>query len=211
MIIGFSGLAHSGKDTAAAVLVRDYEFIRVGFADKLKRFCQDVFQFSDAQVWGELKEDGDSRYPRGNRDNGEFLTPRHAMQLLGTEWGRVCYPNIWVEDALRIAGRLTEETHHSLYYSARNGIWRGKRARRVNGVVFSDVRFINEMKGIKNAGGRLIRLKRGTKLTHEAAAHSSEEEQLTIPDHFFDAVIHNEEMTKEQFETEVHKLYRELC
>jgi hypothetical protein len=39
MIIGITGLAQSGKDTAANYLIKNYGFTRKAFADKLKEFC----------------------------------------------------------------------------------------------------------------------------------------------------------------------------
>jgi hypothetical protein len=39
MIIGLTGLAQAGKDTAAKYLVENYGFTRRAFADKLKQFC----------------------------------------------------------------------------------------------------------------------------------------------------------------------------
>jgi hypothetical protein len=61
----------------------------------------------------------------------------------------------------------------------------------VSGVAFSDIRFDNEMKSIKAAGGMLIRLKRATSLAADAALHQSEIEMASIPDAYFDAVIDN--------------------
>jgi hypothetical protein len=43
MIVAFSGVKFSGKDTAAEGLIRVHKFQRLGLADKLKDICSDVF------------------------------------------------------------------------------------------------------------------------------------------------------------------------
>jgi hypothetical protein len=43
MIVAFSGVKFSGKDTAAEGLIRTHKFKRLGLADKLKDICSDVF------------------------------------------------------------------------------------------------------------------------------------------------------------------------
>lgn len=64
------------------------------------------------------------------------VTPRTMMQLLGTEWGRqMIHSDIWVRICMR-------------------------KAVAVGRAVISDVRFANEAKAIREAGGRIIRLRR---------------------------------------------------
>jgi hypothetical protein len=46
MIIAFSGVKFSGKDTAAEALIKNYNFKRIGLADKLKDICAEVFNIS---------------------------------------------------------------------------------------------------------------------------------------------------------------------
>ena len=45
-IIGVCGQAGAGKDTIADFLVKDHKFVKLSFADPLKRICHDVFDFS---------------------------------------------------------------------------------------------------------------------------------------------------------------------
>lgn len=380
MIIGLCGLAGSGKDTAADFLVKKSGYVKVAFADPLKRICKEVFQFSDEQLWGPsaARNGPDTRYPRTNhyiypaapsgslwypiggghtlisetdleavseykwcvnkkeagkktsyvrmpddsrklhqfllgpapeghvidhingdgldnrRENlrfcthgenhanegkrvggtsafkgvgfdasrekwhakitiaGEtknlgrfdtevaaawaydkaaiaafgpyartnsqmFLTPRYALQQLGTNWGRDCYPNIWVEYALRTAKILLESTYedskvkgyHPLYYSARGGIWEGQNPRHVRGVVISDVRFENEVRCIKEAGGKVFCLRRGSGLAGEAGQHKSEQELQNIPEKYFEGIIDNREWSLEQLEDRMNRIAEE--
>jgi hypothetical protein len=188
VIIGISGLAGSGKDTAADVLVGRYDFTKVSFADPMKKIARDVFAFSDEQLYGpsETRNAPDTRYPR---EHGPFnkigdclccgapvswvrstepqcyLTTRFTLQQLGTEWGRVCYSNVWVVLAIRNA--------------------RGD-------VVIPDVRFKNEVDGLRAAGAYLVRIVRpGSGLAGSAGQHMSETEQVSMPNEMFDAVIQN--------------------
>ncbi len=60
-----------------------------------------------------------------------ILTPRFAMQTLGTQWGRHCYDDVWIDLAMR----------------------RVEQAGDTDIVVISDVRFLNEAQAIRDAGG----------------------------------------------------------
>ncbi len=164
MILGITGLAGAGKDTAADILVREFNAAKISLADPMKRFCQEVFDFSDEQLWGpsDCRNAKDLRYPKVGPDNS-YLTPRYALQTLGTQWGRACYENVWIDYAIRTAQeRLADEWPY---------------------VVIPDVRFANELAAIKAAGGRVFRIERqGAGLTGEAAQHVSETEQNSFAD-----------------------------
>lgn len=222
MILGLCGQAGSGKSFIADILQERYSYKVISFADPLKRICQDVFKFTNQQLWGpsEFRNIPDKRWPRPCKSchsNGYFiddskeqhsivkcqicdgvgktyLTPREALQQLGTEWGRSCYENIWVQYAIGLAQTLSSNPVGPwLPYSAQSGLgvlptWTDK----VSGVVISDVRFQNEIDGIMNAGGKVIRIKRDTStLKCVAVQHSSEVEQASIPDSVFNYVLQN--------------------
>lgn len=221
MIIGLCGKAGSGKDTVADFLVRDHGFVKVALADPLKRIARDVFDFSDKQLWGpsEMRNAPDIRYPRAWRDveesrspaggvlpagkiATEFLTPRHALQQLGTEWGRHCYPNVWVDYALRIAKALhSNDPIIRPTYSAQRGLdyadcnTAGRKPGNggsVHGVVISDVRFRNEVDAIRVVGGVVWKIVRpGQGLEGKAGQHVSETEQNSIPDEMFQCIFEN--------------------
>lgn len=125
-----------------------------------------------------------------------FLTPRFALQTLGTEWGRTCYPNIWIETGIRVAKTLLSD--HAMAYAPAVGLYTKtpwKPEDRNKGVVFSDLRFKNEFDAMKKAGAKLFRIFRpgedGTKLAG-VKLHPSEEEQRSIPDSEFDVIIQND-------------------
>ena len=202
MIIGLCGLAGSGKDTAADFLVERMGFAKISFADPMKRFCREVFAFTDEQLWGpsSARNAPDPRYPR--RPYGspnapvEHLTPRYALQRLGTEFGRDCYEPIWVDVALRTAKTLEE--WGTARYSSRQGLYfedsrdSSSWDSEPTGSVIPDVRFRNELDAVRAAGGKVFRIVRpGSGLSGEAALHASEREQAEIPDEDFDEVIQN--------------------
>lgn len=178
-LIALSGRAGSGKDTVASFLPAR----RVAFADPLKDFAKDVFAFTENQVRGPSSERNrpDLRYPRKHgpwpmgSDPGRrclccghevlpgaeppnapqcYLTPRYALQTLGTEWGRDCYPGIWTDYGIRRARFLMDQGYD---------------------VVITDCRFTNEARAVREAGGQVWQIVRpGVGL---ATPHPSEVEQ----------------------------------
>ncbi len=220
-IVGISGFSGTGKDTVADILVKHHGYVKMGFADILKRICKEVFDFSDEQLWGpsEKRNAPDLRYPQpcyctdtdaldsAGVPQGKsafcscckgtgtiYLTPRHALQQLGSEWGRSCYPNIWVEYAMRMATKLVEGK--ILGYEKESGPLTKTFAVYGNvpgpkNVVISDVRFMNEMAAIAEAGGYLVRVTRPS-VTISPYMHASELEQARVEDDKFDAMVHND-------------------
>jgi len=49
-LIGFAGKARSGKDTAGAYLVDNYNFLRYSFAQPLKDATKIMFGLTDEQI-----------------------------------------------------------------------------------------------------------------------------------------------------------------
>jgi energy-coupling factor transporter ATP-binding protein EcfA2 len=172
VIVGLTGKAGSGKDTVAgmlnAIIFDEYGHLSVrpsaslAFADPMKKFCAEVFDFSEEQLYGKLKEEPDLRYPRTHVEPGTgcayrtHLTPRYALQTLGTQWGRDCYPNIWVEYGIRRAQEFLKV---------------GAKL-----VTITDVRFENEADAVHEAGGKILRVVRPGAATVGIAGHKSETE-----------------------------------
>lgn len=147
MIIAFSGLAGSGKDTSADRLVEEHDFVKVAFADEMKRICARLYpKMTREHLWGpsEMRNAPIVDYPREHgpwvqdkvgtyrcaccnvpqlgRRAGEdkcFLTARFALQWLGTEWGRTCYVNTWTDFVLDVAESLLRRSGilRSVHYS----------------------------------------------------------------------------------------------
>lgn len=205
-------------------------WVKVALADPMKRICRDVYDFTEDQLWGpsEMRNKPDKRYPRlcsecgGKGDrvyedtpqgspalqpcmvcHGEkvtYLTPREALQQLGTNWARNCYLNTWVDLTIRTAQKLMASPH--LVYTQAHGLSPILRPsvniapsavdpESVSGVLVSDVRYRNEMAAIKKAGGIVIRVRRDTTLSAVYTSHSSEQEMGQIQDSEFDLVVDN--------------------
>jgi hypothetical protein len=216
LLIAFAGEAGTGKDTAASVLTKDYEFVAVALADPLKRICQDVFLFNDDQLWGEsqFRNAPDPRYMRGDVEGRtQYLSPRLALQHLGTQWGRHCYPHTWSNYALRVY-RLLQRGGY--YYDRKSGLCLcsgfGEYVQPKANVVITDVRYEEEVETLKAGGAFIVRIRRNEKssgLSKELASHSSETELGSLDPNLFDDVIDNNE-SLEMFKQTVDVRFRSV-
>lgn len=89
MIIGLTGKKGHGKDTFADYLVENYGFIKLSFAEPLKKVCKELFLLTDEQLYDSIeKEKIDERWGK---------SPRQIMQIIGTDILRKHYDEkIWV-------------------------------------------------------------------------------------------------------------------
>jgi hypothetical protein len=147
MLIGICGHARHGKDTAADVLVDELGFRKMSLADPMKDACRVIFPtWTNAHLYGELKDAVDPVYG---------ISPRHALQSLGTEWGQY---------------KLSE--YDSFKDVTRRCLWVNAILARATGdVVIADVRFPHEADAIRARGGVIIMVRRTgypVDLTHES-------------------------------------------
>lgn len=141
MIIGVCGFIGTGKDTIADYLVNIHQFRRESFANTLKDAVASVFSWDRELLEGRTKQ---SRAWREQRDEwwserlGKDITPRWVLQYWGTEVFRQGFhDDIWIASLENKMRKTTDD------------------------IVVSDCRFPNEIKAIKRAGGRVIRVVRG--------------------------------------------------
>jgi hypothetical protein len=128
-LVALCGAAGAGKTTTAQLLVKHHGFVRMRFADTLKDMLR-VLGLTDAQIEGEEKE-------RPCKLLGG-LTPRAAMQTLGTEWGRKCIgEDIWCNALAQV---LDGTSHRK--------------------IVIDDCRYSNEVAMIHRRDGVLWRVRR---------------------------------------------------
>ncbi len=142
MIIGFVGFIGSGKDTAADYLVNFHGFRRDSFANTLKDAVSAVFGWDRTLLEGRTKQAREWREQVdpwwAERLAIPTLTPRWVLQYWGTEvCRRSFHDDIWIA---------------SLENKLRNS---------KDNVVISDCRFPNEIKSIKDSGGKIVLVKRG--------------------------------------------------
>jgi hypothetical protein len=142
MLIGVVGFIGSGKDTVADYLTNFHGYRRESFANSLKDAVSMVFGWDRTMLEGRTKQAREWREQVdpwwAERLNMPNLTPRWILQHWGTE---VCrngfHDDMWIA---------------SLENKLRNS---------KDDIVISDCRFPNEIKSIKDAGGIVIRVKRG--------------------------------------------------
>ena len=139
MLIGVVGLIGSGKDTVSERLATKHNFKKDSFAKSLKDAVSAMFNWNREMLEGRGES---SRHWREQPDKfwsekfGKPITPRWVLQHFGTEVMRgQMLDTIWVDSCLaRYKGEPT---------------------------VISDTRFENEIKTIRQAGGKIILVKRG--------------------------------------------------
>ena len=116
------------------------------------------------------------------------LSPREALQLLGTEVGRAIHPQTWTSYLMRVAGQIIGDRgvyHPATGWERRIPSWYHP----VIGIAVPDVRFPNEADAIKKAGGRMWLVDRpGIGLTGAAGKHASE---TSMEGYAYDAVVPN--------------------
>ena len=140
-IIGIVGFIGSGKDTVADYLVNFHQFRRESFANSLKAAVSQVFGWdrellegrtNQSRIWRETKDEWWSKRL------GCDVTPRWVLQYWGTEVVRKGFhDDMWVAS---LENRLRSSK---------------------DDIVITDCRFPNEIKAIRNAGGKVVRIKRG--------------------------------------------------
>jgi len=139
-VVLVSGKSQNGKDEFFKQAGRALGFTRVAFADKLKSTVQDLYNLSDEQMHGSLKDTPDTRYPnlidsptikvcsslgvgvRGvgpvtempNQDYTKFLTPRRILQQFGQDQ-RALNPDIWVNYVFNSAIKNLVKEGHSKF------------------------------------------------------------------------------------------------
>ena len=155
-LIALTGLIGSGKSTVAKHLVAQHGFVLVKFAGGLKAMLHALLDYSliqastiDAMIEGDLKETPASIL--------SHHTPRHAMQTLGTEWGRnLIGQDFWVQIA---ASRIQQIRSFN------------------SPVVVDDCRYPNEATLIRQLGGTIWKLSRPGAAVD---SHSSESDQKLV-------------------------------
>lgn len=161
-IIAFSGKMSAGKTTAANHLVRTHNAVKLGFADAGKEEVSDFLTllkvpFRRENLYGSPEDKAEQffipvqtwcrqapvalftpskQFLDTSRPGYVGLTYRHLLQLWGTDYRRAEDHDYWVTQMLK------------------------KLAHQDGLVVIDDVRFLNEVRLIKEFGGVLIRIER---------------------------------------------------
>lgn len=152
MLIGVLGRKGSGKDTVSDYVIKKFNFEKMTLAEPLKNACMELFNFSDEQLYGNLKETIDPQWG---------VSPRKVLQWLGTDVFR------------NRIGELNPNIGNNFWVN----LLRVRYIQRVNKnknikIIVSDVRYQNEIDMIHQFGGCVIKLTRPS--INNTDAHESE-------------------------------------
>ena len=183
MLLAFSGLKGSGKDTAAAVLTGEYGFTKISFADPIRemaliinpvipiveKFTNPDQSFSTCTRLTRLKE----LIEEYGWDYCKRQIPevRRTLQVIGTEAGRDFFnEDIWIE---------------LMDYKYKDLAWDDTR------YVITDCRFSNEVEFIRSKGGTIIWIERPGLVSDGHASESTDTRDLAS------IIMHNDESVEE--------------
>ena len=142
MIIGICGLIGSGKGSAADILVEQYNFEKLSFADKLKDSVATMFSWPRNMLEGDSDESRDWREQKDifwSKETGRNITPRLVLQEFGTDCMRQgFFDGIWVSMVKQELQKNPSKNY-----------------------VIPDVRFPNEAQMISDLNGKVWRVMRG--------------------------------------------------
>lgn len=173
------GLGHRlgvGKDAVAKILVERYGFVRRGFADSLK---EEVL----ATMPRTLDAIAQAVF------TGRYVTAKERGQLpvLMRELVYELKPPI-IRAFLQEWGTELRRAEDSEYWIRRVAEWVDRQAPDAR-IVFTDLRFRNEVEFVKDRGGYLVRVDRDLVRLGEASTHESEQDpgqgrwEFIIPNH----------------------------
>jgi hypothetical protein len=94
MIIGLTGYARSGKDEVAKILVENYGYKRVAFADKIREFLYET----NPQVGGNRLQHLVSTYGWDVAKSQPEV--RHLLQSIGVGARKIFGEDFWVDQAI---------------------------------------------------------------------------------------------------------------
>jgi hypothetical protein len=126
IVIGLVGYEGAGKSTVAAMLAKRLGGEVLPLATPIKRALAAI-GVPEANLYGTQAEKETPLPLLGGK------SARHAMQTLGTEWGRKLNPDLWVN------------------------VWK-EETKPKSIVICDDVRFLSEAKVINQMGGYMVRV-----------------------------------------------------
>jgi hypothetical protein len=215
-IFGIVGFKSAGKDTAARYINETFNGTTISLARPLKDFCAELMEVIPANAWYGPTEEREklyqvkswseiryralslwSVYARewGIEPNGhgeildrvmrehlwaqypEKVSARIVLQKIGTEFARAVDPDLWTKLMLRNAKKALAQGRHL--------------------VTVADVRFPNEVLGIKGSGGKLIRVY--DPAYENTDDHESENALAGYPNWWYDAVVENPKRSIDQY------------
>lgn len=166
MIFGILGKKGHGKDTVSDYLVENYGFEKEALATPLKNACREIFNFTDEQLYTNLKEEVDPYWG---------IKPRIILQWLGTDVLRKeinkiipgIDDNIWI-NSLILKYKNKQKDNPNL------------------DMVVSDCRFPNEIRELHKLGCIIIKINRPSLVNNDE--HESEKNIDLIKDYDYEII-----------------------
>lgn len=205
MLIGIVGQKFNGKSEVSKHLTQKHKFIEYAFADPLKRGVQEMFGFTNDQMWGDKKDEVDLNWG---------IKPREIIQIMGTELlqfeihkytdklnhiGRKLWVNrfrLWYYDQRRNFEQRKMKWSQSVYdlsFNKNVQIKETKLPEPKFNIVVSDIRFQHEIDVIKDLGGVIWKIERPDVLSDDN--HISENELINFNE--YDLKIINDGTVKQ--------------
>jgi hypothetical protein len=181
MIIGVNGRARSGKDTLAQIMVKDFGFKQISFADPLKLLCSKTFEIPLNHFYDDNLKDSLFQVPvqvtehhleclvANLRDTGCVFTPDQINELNSKGLG---FTLISPRDLLQRVG--TDFCRAAFGNDIWINICKNTLKKLEGNFIISDARFLNERQLIKDLGGYNFLVLRPGLPALAADAHASE-------------------------------------
>jgi len=163
--IGLLGTKGSGKDTLADYLVNTKGFVKYNFANPIKDIAKILFNLSENQLYGDLKERVDERWG---------ISPRIIFQRLGTEFGQSQIYELFPELKIKIKDKEIWLRLFDIFLEANKD----------KNIVVADVRFKHEIEYLKKLNFNIIKISRNDSVND---SHISEKQN----DLYYDYLIEN--------------------
>lgn len=140
-----AGKMGSGKTSVSEWFVKEHDFVKLAFADPLKKSLVELTGLDMAHFTDPILKE--------TKIAGINKTPREIMQMLGTDFAREMIDwDFW----------LWRMRHSISMYSDKD-------------IIIDDVRFENEAQFIRDNGGKIVHLQRNFEFDSEHKAHRSED------------------------------------
>lgn len=209
-VFGFTEQQLWGPSEFRNALDERYDVASLGWTKAVKAIEDEVWMWAnDAGLKGVAAKDGvDWLNELANLSNHQ-LSPRIALQHLGTEFGRARDRDVWVRYVMKTAKKLLSG---GCTYDRALGLVADRDAKIPQFVIVTDVRFANEVLAAKTIGAHVVLV---DGLTGDGApglgGHSSEAELASIPEFWYtDRVFNQKELGLDALRKSAQALVRDF-